>query len=280
MSLTVAKLTRVSANLSRAFFLFFNMETSVFGCKKETPSVDDRSFSLLKNCISDEVRDARYEIPEYTPVSNQLSYSSCASNATADSIEILLGVEGKKVEQLSRLFLYYNARLMAKEEKIDSGSYIKLNMSTLVHLGVCREDSWVYSENNLFLKPSLGAYTEANDNKISGYYRVDSTGPQRTQDVIHSISNSHPVVFGTVVGDDFTSLGKDHRICAFPRSPIGRHAMVVVGYEIMNKRVLFKVRNSWGKEWGSDGYCWFDSSYIENPETQDIWVPTLMEDIL
>ena len=36
----------------------------------------------------------------------------------------------------------------------------------------------------------------------------------------------------------------------------GGHAMLVVGYD--DDMNAFKVVNSWGKEWGNDGFVWID----------------------
>ena len=40
--------------------------------------------------------------------------------------------------------------------------------------------------------------------------------------------------------------------------------MVVVGYSDDTK--FFLVRNSWGKHFGDDGYCYIPYSYISDPE--------------
>ncbi|MBN1964342.1 MAG: PQQ-binding-like beta-propeller repeat protein, partial [Anaerolineae bacterium] len=44
----------------------------------------------------------------------------------------------------------------------------------------------------------------------------------------------------------------------------GGHAMAVVGYD--DAKQAFKVRNSWGSDWGEDGYCWIGYDTFLNPE--------------
>jgi C1A family cysteine protease len=38
---------------------------------------------------------------------------------------------------------------------------------------------------------------------------------------------------------------------------VGGHAMMVVGYDLTRKKPALLVRNSWGPEWGWEGYCLF-----------------------
>jgi C1A family cysteine protease len=54
---------------------------------------------------------------------------------------------------------------------------------------------------------------------------------------------------------------------------LGGHAVVIVGYDY-NKRT-FKVRNSWGADWGDRGYAHFPFDYILNPDlADDFWILT------
>lgn len=51
--------------------------------------------------------------------------------------------------------------------------------------------------------------------------------------------------------------------------PVGGHAMTFVGYD-MDKRVLI-TRNSFGSNWGDNGYCYIPFEYAQN-EVMDAWV--------
>ncbi len=44
----------------------------------------------------------------------------------------------------------------------------------------------------------------------------------------------------------------------------GGHAMAVVGYD--DAKQAFKVRNSWGADWGEAGYCWIGYDTFLNPD--------------
>ncbi len=49
----------------------------------------------------------------------------------------------------------------------------------------------------------------------------------------------------------------------FNGSAVGAHAMVIVGYD--DAKQAFKVRNSWGADWGEDGYCWIGYDTFSDP---------------
>jgi C1A family cysteine protease len=47
--------------------------------------------------------------------------------------------------------------------------------------------------------------------------------------------------------------------------------MLVIGYNDLSKRYL--VMNSWGKEWGKNGYCYIPYSYLHDTNlTFDRWI--------
>lgn len=248
------------------------------------PSPTDLNYNSFATVNSKMVKmaasvDQEYRIPEFTPISDQGGLSSCVANAIADSAEILIGLEGKSVVQLSRLFIYWNARVYTQDTDKDLGTFIHNGFDSLQTLGVCPESEWPYQESKVFAQPPIRAYKTANDNKISSYYRIDSTGQQRLKDVEAAIRSNHPVVFGTGVSSDFTkSFGAD-KVWTIPNNTVGNHAMIIVGVRY-NPTVQFYVRNSWGLAWNSAGHCWMDGEYIAWSGTQDIWVPTRVDDLI
>jgi len=222
-------------------------------------------------------------IKELTPVSNQGQLSSCVANSTVDALEILLGLEDpSSVQQLSRLFVYYNARNYDDATRADAGTFIRNAFSSLRDFGVCREDDWPYNPSSVYLQPSINCYKEASDNRLAAFYRIDSSGDQLLDDVVNALDANHPVVFGTGVSKEFTqtfNAGPDVAFTA-PASTVGNHAMIIVGYDTV-PYLRFYVRNSWGPDWGDGtGHCWFSPDYVKSTMTSDLWVPTLVPPIL
>jgi C1A family cysteine protease len=60
-------------------------------------------------------------------------------------------------------------------------------------------------------------------------------------------------------------------------NPVGGHAMCIIGHDdthVYNGiRGWYIIRNSWGREWGREGYCWAPYAYIDSLRyCDDFWV--------
>lgn len=219
-------------------------------------------------------------LPEFIPPFNQLNTNSCVANSATAALSILLGLQGKPVIPLSRLFLYYNARVIDSTTNIDLGCFIPNCFNTLSTLGVCPETIWDFKESMVFKQPNIKAYKYGNDNKINAYYRI--TG-NRVDEIVSAINASHPIVFGTAVNRNFcdnTFNNKDYIVSTPLGNTVGNHSMLIVGYKIVDGNTLFRIRNSWSKGWGEQGYCWFDESYINSYLSRDFWVPTNIPELV
>jgi C1A family cysteine protease len=223
-------------------------------------------------------------IPEYTPLSDQGQLSSCVGNSSADSLEILKGLQDPtKVEQVSRLFIYYNARALERATNVDQGCFIHDALHSLTTLGVCRESTWAYDPAQVFTEPTIEAYREGSQNTITNFYQITSTGAARVADIESAIRANHPVIFGTQVGQLLVDYTADQGEIVFdpPPSSIGGHAILAVGVRInVDGKREFLIRNSWGPTFGLNGHCWFSEAYMTWNETSDLFVPTLMPDFV
>lgn len=235
----------------------------------------DAKFGFVKRASNTQ---SEYCLPEHTPVSDQLTLSTCVANASCDAAEILLGIEGKQVQQLSRLFLYWNARLYTNDTDKDEGTFVRNAFDAIKTFGVCLESTWKYDVNKVFAQPPIKAYKEAFVNKIEAFYKIASTGYDRVDDIELAIRSNHPVVFGTAVTKEFTQYFGGNKVWQNANGDIaGNHAMIVVGVREVNGRKQFKIRNSWSQSWGDlddAGHTWFDEQYMAASYTSDLWVPT------
>jgi hypothetical protein len=215
------------------------------------------------------------DLSPFTTPSNQFQLSSCVGNATADSVEILNAIAGYSPVQLSRLFVYAMARIRAGDKKLekDEGTYIRTAFDTLARFGVCDEYLWAYDVSKVNVQPSIKAQRQAVGHRIHSYYRIDSTGDDRCQDIVDALHAKHPVVFGTLLTAKFQRC-RDRTPIDVPdatESILGGHAMIIVGHIGGH----FLVKNSWGTNWGSNGFCLMTPEYIGWKNTWDLWVPTL-----
>lgn len=170
---------------------------------------------------------------------------------------------------------YWNARSYSQSTDRDDGTYIRDAVDSLRTLGVCPESVWPYAPQMVFAQPPLRAYQESLDNKIEAYYRIPGDGKGRCDTIEHALRSNHPVVLAMPVSDEFTKHFKaDGKVWGPTKTWVGYHAMIVVGVRYVNGGRQFKLRNSWGAQWGDNGHCWVEEAYVGDPLVNDLWVLT------
>lgn len=109
------------------------------------------------------------------------------------------------------------------------------------------------------------------EDTISSYHRLRVN----LKSIKECLAEGFPFVFGFAVYESFVSNKvAETGIMPMPNirkeRMLGGHAVMGVGYDDTKKMVL--VRNSWGKEWGENGYFWMPYDFISNPgHCQDFW---------
>lgn len=244
-------------------------------CKPPIVEPGDKDFSIARSAVilAKVSVDSEYHIPEFTPISDQLSLGSCVANACCDALEILLGLENpNSVVQLSRLLAYWNARSYTRDTDKDEGTYIRNCVDSLQRLGVAPESSWPYDTRQVFAQPPIRTYQLSLDNKVDAYYRI---GVDRCNSVEDAVRANHPVVFASDVTKEYTQyFNRDDVVWDTPTSWSGAHAQIIVGVRYVNGKRQFKVRNSWGRAFGKNGHTWYTDDYVESNRCSDFWVMT------
>jgi len=141
---------------------------------------------------------------------------------------------------------------------------------------VCAETTWPYKIDQFKTKPSKAAYTEAMKNQALSYSRVMRALAQMKG----CIASGYPFVFGFTVYDSFESkqVAKTGVLDmpAQSESVVGGHAVVACGYDDSTQR--FKVRNSWGPDWGMKGYFTMPYAYLLDENlSDDFWTIRMVE---
>lgn len=202
---------------------------------------------------------------------SQGSTGSCVAQAICKALEIKrvqkYGADAH--EDLSALFVYYMARLLIStgHTQVDSGCYIAHACKVLHTYGVCPERFWPFSVSKLHDMPPLKAVRNAYVHKINSYRRIKQEGWDRVRAVRASLVSGHPVVYGTPIGSEWTRYNKRSKPLGLAAKPTGRHATVLVGFDERG----FIGENSWGRQWGSDGFYTVKPEVIASRDSRDFW---------
>jgi len=202
-------------------------------------------------------------------VEDQGELGSCTANALAGALEFLQKKEGAQIEEKSRLFIYYNERVIGHSVGDDSGAQLRDGIKTLVKQGACRESMWPYNPDKFTVKPPDACYRDALDHRVTRYRRIVTVREMKS-----CLAEGFPFVFGFMVFNSFeTPRVARSGLIDMPGKrevPLGGHAVMAVGYDERTSR--FIVRNSWGKNWGMKGYCTMPYEYLESRDLAgDFW---------
>jgi C1A family cysteine protease len=207
--------------------------------------------------------------PCCSPVEDQQDLGSCTANALAGALEFLMKKDKVKFADMSRLFIYYNERVIEHTVKTDAGAMIRDGIKTLVKQGACPEMSWPYNIAKFAVKPPKTCYTEALDYQILSYARLNAVDEMRA-----CLADGFPFVFGFSVYEGFESQQVARTgVVEMPKEGermLGGHAVLAVGYDDTSKRII--VRNSWGTGWGQKGYFTLPYAYVADRNlSDDFW---------
>jgi C1A family cysteine protease len=218
---------------------------------------------------------ARVDLRQYcTPVEDQSQSNSCCANAAAGAYEYLckrVALEnGDDVGDISRLFIYFVGR---KSDQVrqgnsalvkDEGMTLSGAANALEAQGACLENTWPFELRQVNDRPPPEAFDEASNYKITEVKMI----PTDLTAMKQCLAEGYPIVFGCKLTQPFFDCPGGIVATPDPNDPQsaehGRHAMLIVGYSDSNE--TFIVRNSWGEQWGDQGYCYMPYDYIGNSE--------------
>jgi len=210
--------------------------------------------------------DLRDKMP---PVYDQGQLGSCSGNAIAAAYEFEMLRQGEPSYIPSRLFVYFNERVLENTVTTDSGAMIHDGIKTIEQYGVCPEQLWPYNTTLFAVKPSDEAYSAALRHKAitCNPVAVDLLDIQRV------LSSGFPVIAGITLFPEF-ECAEVARTGVVPMPSgklhaIGGHAVLIVGVDD-NKQQLI-MRNSWGDQWGDSGYFYISYDYIQPQLMCDLW---------
>jgi len=227
-------------------------------------------FGTPKNCFSNTpskplpaVVDLR---SKFKTIYDQGTLGSCTAQAGAAAYKYL----SNKFNP-SRLFIYYNERLMDGDVENDSGSSLSQCINALKMYGVCSEELLKYEIEKFAIKPSDQCYNNGLKHKVVEADRLIQT----RRALKESLVNGNPFILGIAVYESFESENVTKTgIVPMPlpnEHLLGYHAVVCVGYS--NEQKHWIMLNSWSDGWGDKGFFYLPYEYLtEENLSSDIWV--------
>lgn len=240
-----------------------------YGWVPDLPDHRDQLYSVPPTVVAlPSSVDLRSQCP---PVYDQGQLRSCTANAIAAAIEFdQMKEKQKRIFVPSRLFLYYNERVMEGTASVDSGAQIRDGIKSVSHQGDCQEDKWPYKIAKFAVKPPPKCYKLATKYRAVQYQRL----AQIPNQLKGCLASGYPFVLGFTVYESFESqevAQTGHGSLPAPEEKtIGGHAVMAVGYD--DSQQWFIIRNSWGDTWGMKGYFTLPYAYLlDNNLSDDFW---------
>ena len=207
--------------------------------------------------------------------------NSCVANAFAGAYEYLAKRNNGDSADISRLYIYYNARWLGDTADKDCGSVMYNAIEGLKEYGACSEDLWPNDDTMILDEPDQTAYDHGSNFKIVDAEYIETD----LETWKHTLAEGYPISFCINTFESFDNANKNKGRVPMPkpsdnvRTTHGWHAMLCVGYSDPDR--VFIVRNSWGKDWGDRGYCYIPYDYVINNEYNghDSWIIKSVENL-
>lgn len=248
-------------------------------------TLDDRKYTTLLDPFDQ--RDFIFDIPfpsNFTQVSQDWStftgyvldqgdIGACASNASSQAINIYENVyrwkhnltDTPQTPLRSRLYTYYKAREIypGRIPVVDEGTSLRSIMKVVVK-NLPYEDEWPYDTANVNTKPPDNIKIQNNiGNQVFSYYRIPTNLSS-----IKSALLKNVIICRIICPAKLPN--KNGVLNPMDLSKVkGGHTILIVGFNDETRQL--KILNSWGKQWGLDGYGYLPYDYI-NDYITDMWI--------
>ncbi len=242
-----------------------------FGWIPDLPDHRDLVFKATKTRVSlPESYDLR-KVKIMPKILDQGEVGSCTANAAASAYLFckLNSANSTNAVDVSRSFIYYWERILEGTYPSDSGAQIRTAIKVLARYGSCAERLFPYSESTYNRKPTSRLIKDALTRQILKYERL----PRSLSSFKKCIYLGNPFLFGFTVYSNIDNIKDNDNILSLPSlsdSLEGGHAVLAVGYD--NTKNCFIVMNSWGSDWGDNGYFYLPYEYLTNSNlSDDFW---------
>lgn len=203
---------------------------------------------------------------DLTSIKDQGKRNTCVAFAATAGHEYLK----KNDLDLSEEFLYWGCKKY-DGQLFDNGTSLNSAVYCLKNYGQPGEEHWPYDPtctvSSSSYYPSKEAWEEAKKNMVIYGERI----PIDIDFVKQILSKNYAVIIGIVLFEEF--FRPLNGLVDYPQNTsqqYGGHAVLVTGWDDDLNNGVFVIRNSWGEQWGLDGYGFIPYSYFMR-FTVDAW---------
>jgi hypothetical protein len=207
-----------------------------------------------------------------TPVGDQGQTSRCSAFAWTHATELVTNMKTGGAPRLSPSFTMLEFQRMQGDAQDYKYAYAGGDGTTggpdpgrlLTEQGTCRQELWPDSSE-------IPVTSERVLLADAGKHILPATPlPISLDDARNVLSAGCPVHVSINTGAQFSDIGRDGMFNAAeaPSGQHGRHAMLMVGYT----GNFYIIKNSWGTDWGDNGYCYVPRKVLEASEPELIAV--------
>ena len=206
-----------------------------------------------------------YSLKKYAPIpKSQGQHGTCVGWSTAYAgMTILESVHKNRTDKETTTSNTFSPGFVYKQIKNSKDTYCQLGSSIYNALnilktkGVCKYDDMTEINCPAFISPSI--FTKASKYKIKDYAKIFGMFDSKEfkiNAVKKSISQKNPVIIGMNTPKSFYTAKGEWQPTESSSLTYGGHAMCIIGYDNDKYGGAFEIMNSWGTQWGNDGFIW------------------------